>query len=160
MVYDNFEISNTGILRNKTTGKEYKQCKIKTGYMTVCVSLGSRNNKKLFKIHKCVAEAFLPNPDNKPEVNHIDGDKTNNDINNLEWVTGSENVKHAFDIGIAHARKGEDNTTSKLTWNDVGFIRNCYKGYDKEFGARALGRRFNVCHSTIAAIVHKETWIN
>lgn len=55
-------------------------------------------NKKAMYVHRLVASQFLPNPDNKPQVNHIDGNKSNNILQNLEWVTRSENRKHAFDV--------------------------------------------------------------
>jgi len=65
-----------------------------TGYKTVQI-----NNKK-YSIHRLVAEAFIPNPENKPQVNHIDGNKLNNNADNLEWCTCKENVQHAFNTGL------------------------------------------------------------
>lgn len=75
--------------------------------------------KKRYKIHRLVAITFIPNIDNKPEVNHIDGNKENNCISNLEWTTSSENMQHAFKMGLAKVNKnmkgrfGTDNPNSK-----------------------------------------------
>lgn len=66
------------------------------GYMLVDLS----TKKRAVKVHRLIAIAFLDNPENKPQVNHIDGDKTNNNVNNLEWVTNGENVRHSYDNGL------------------------------------------------------------
>ena len=58
------------------------------------------NKAKCVKVHRLVAETFIPNPDNLPEINHIDGNKLNNHVSNLEWCTRSHNVKHSFDTGL------------------------------------------------------------
>jgi hypothetical protein len=73
-----------------------------TGYVYVQV-------RKARAIHRLVALAFIPNPERKPDVNHIDGNKANYSIENLEWVNDSENQKHAFRIGLKKALKGENN---------------------------------------------------
>lgn len=126
----------------------------------MCVSLGNKNDKKLFKIHRCVAESFIPNPDNKPMINHIDGVKTNNNVNNLEWVTGKENTQHAFKTGLASALKGTENPYAKLTKEQVMYIRENHIPKDKEFGSRALSKMFNVHHSTISNIIHYKSYKN
>jgi hypothetical protein len=64
------------------------------GYETIMIK------KKSYKIHRLVAQAFIPNPENKPQVNHLDGNKLNNNISNLEWATNSDNIKHAYDNGL------------------------------------------------------------
>lgn len=157
--YPKFEISNTGILRNIKTGTVYKQTKNHNGYMGVVVSLGSRDNKRYFKIHRCVAETFLPNPNNLPVPNHLDGNKTNNYVENLEWCTDAENTQHAFRMGLAHALKGEDGNASKLTWEDVKYIRENYIPSDRLYGTRGLARKFDVDHTTIMSALHNESWI-
>lgn len=71
------------------------------------VQLSDINNKKFREcVHRIVARTFIPNPNNKPQVNHIDGDKLNNRLENLEWVTQSENMQHAYDIGLTNIKKG------------------------------------------------------
>lgn len=95
-----YEISNFGRLRNTKTHKILKQTVSKTGYYGYCGSLGSRQKKKMFKIHKAVAETFIENPNNYKIINHIDGNKLNNNINNLEWCTYQYNSQHAIALGL------------------------------------------------------------
>lgn len=157
MVYDNFEISNLGKLKNIKTNKILK-VNLVNGYWGVCISLGSRIHKKTIIIHKAVAETFIPNPDNKPQVNHKDGNKQNNYVDNLEWVTASENLQHAYDTKLRISHKGEARPTSKLKWKDVIYIRKNYIPRDKKYGTRALGRQFNVDHSIISEVVNNIIW--
>lgn len=158
--YPNFEVSNNGNLRNANTQKVYKQHVNKCGYCQVCVSLGSKNKKKVFKMHKAVAETFIPNTENKPQVNHIDGNKINNNIDNLEWVTNSENIRHAYNNGLNIPYKCEDKWNSKLTNEQVEHIRNIYIPNDSEFGGRALARKFVLHHSTIQSILNNKTYVD
>lgn len=92
-----YKVSNDGKVCNAKRGTTIKQQKNRFGYMTV--KLFKDNKGKEYKVHRLVAEAFIPNPDNKPCVNHIDFDKTNNIVHNLEWCTYEENNKWSMANG-------------------------------------------------------------
>lgn len=94
---DQYHVSNTGIVRNKLTGHILKQQEDKKGYLRVRLSL--HDKKATAKVHRLVATAFIPNPYRKPQVNHKDTDKHNNNVWNLEWVTNGENQIHAYQHG-------------------------------------------------------------
>lgn len=96
ITHDVMQVNVHGSLMKRTyLGKELKPRKAKNGYYYVHLSRGGL--RKTVKNHRMVAETFLPNPDNKPCVNHIDGNKLNNSVNNLEWVTYLENSEHAWE---------------------------------------------------------------
>jgi len=109
------------ILSELSVGVEHK--KYGSGYKAVILSNGLR---KQFRINRLVAEAFIPNPDNKPEVNHIDGDKTNNHVNNLEWVTREENQQHAVKTGLrVMPKRSKSPLAKKIIDDSTGVIYNC-----------------------------------
>ena len=93
-----YEVSNRGRIRNSQTKAIRKTPISKRGYPVFSCFINSK--RKLVNVHKCVATAFVPNPNNLPQVNHIDGNKQNNDITNLEWVTAKENNDHARRTGL------------------------------------------------------------
>lgn len=95
----NYDIYETGEIYSRKTHKVLTGCILNTGYVTV--TLTTSQGKKGYSLHRLVAQTFIPNIDNKPYVNHIDGDKTNNSVTNLEWVSASENRRHALYSGIA-----------------------------------------------------------
>jgi hypothetical protein len=95
---EKYFVSNLGRLKNIKTGRILKKRLGKRGYLTNNISV--KGKVKVVTIHRLIALHFITNPQNKPQVNHKDGDKTNNKISNLEWVTSSENAKHAYSIGL------------------------------------------------------------
>ena len=94
----NYEVSNTGLIRNKTTNKILKGRLSKSGYLQVSIKIDETNKFSNRYIHRLVALYFINNPENKREVNHKDGNKENNNVENLEWVTSSENQIHKHKI--------------------------------------------------------------
>lgn len=93
----NYEINELGEVQNSTTGLILKQFE-QLGYMHVTIRVNHK--PKRVRVHRLVANAFIPNPENKPYVNHIDGIRSNNNLNNLEWVTPAENTQHAVKTGL------------------------------------------------------------
>lgn len=96
--YSNYSVSKNGEIRNDMTGKIKSGRNNRYGYSVV--DLYSNGKRQTERVHRLVANTFIPNPENKSQVNHINGDKQNNSISNLEWCTASENMRHAFDIGL------------------------------------------------------------
>lgn len=95
---EQYEVSDTGSVRNKITGHILIPQEDKKGYLRVRLSL--HNKKATAKVHRLVAVAFIPNPEGKPQVNHKNTDKHNNRVSNLEWVTNGENQIHAYKTGL------------------------------------------------------------
>lgn len=111
-----------------------------------------------FLIHRLVAEVYLPNPDNLPEVDHLDTNRFNNHYTNLEWVSNPENMKRALENNIFV--KGENTKQSKLTNDDVRYIRKNYIKGCKEYGSLALAKKFKISQSQISRIVNNTSWKN
>ena len=104
--FPNYTICKDGIVMGKA---EKKQTLGKNGYRYV--TLYSNNQSKKLYIHRLLAELYIPNPECKRTVNHIDGNKQNNCLTNLEWATDGENIKHAYDNGL---NKGRSNINDEL----------------------------------------------
>lgn len=119
-----YQASNLGRVKNvkpyKSKGYYYNKIKtpLQGGHVYHLISLYREGKPKTMQYHRAIALAFLPNPENKAEVNHKDGNKTNNVLSNLEWVTNSENGKHAYRTGLKNA-VGILNGQSKLQEADV-----------------------------------------
>jgi len=144
-------VSEDGVVVGPS-GRALKFFKTAKGYMCQAIC------GKTVRLHRAVATAFVPNPDNLPEVNHIDGDKLNNRASNLEWATHKQNMEHAYRTGLARNGFGEDALRSKLTQEQVNEIRRTYIRGDKQFGQYALGRKFGVTNSCVWRIIHGDNW--
>lgn len=122
------------------------------GYLQVEVNIPHRTSAK---VHRLLALTFLENPKNLPQVNHIDGDKTNNQLSNLEWCSAEENVIHSYKLGLA-SNKHERHPKTKFTQDDVDWIRDRRKA-----GAplKVLADIFSVHVSTISKIATNVNWI-
>ena len=153
----NYSVNELGQIKNNTNGKLLKTYLDNIGYVIAKLTLKPYYSKPV-KVHRLVAKYFVDNVDNKPIVNHIDGDKTNNNYKNLEWCTQSENVKAAFDTGLNTPKKGTLNGMAKLTEEDVKWIREHYIPRHSVYGCSAMGRKYNVAKTTISAILTNKSW--
>jgi hypothetical protein len=91
-----YQVSNTGRVRNARSGRVLKLNKQGRGYAQTMLSKGGQRSYPL--VHRLVAMVFIPNPENKPQINHINGDKGDNRVENLEWCTSSENLYHRYQV--------------------------------------------------------------
>jgi hypothetical protein len=139
-----WEISNNGRLRGNGNLKK-PNTNIK-GYLF---------KSNLGLIHRIVAENFTANPENKPQVNHIDGNKLNNSFENLEWVTCQENIKHAWENKLKLPQNGEKNGASKLTEVQVLEIKKLHLKGEKSSN---LAKQFNISERTLGRIFSGESW--
>ena len=132
--------------------KILKPTKANPGYFSLI--LCKENCRKTVRVHRLIAQAFIDNPKNKPEVNHINGIKTDNRIENLEWVTCSENIKHAFDTGLNKPQdvRGVKNGRCKLSEKQVLEIR------ESKLSNKDLSKSYNVSDVLIGQIKNKKIW--
>lgn len=116
------------------------------------VKISKNNNSKCVAVHRIIALAFIPNPNSLPQVNHIDGSRHNNNVDNLEWITISGNIKHAYDMGLLKPTIGEKHPRAKLTESDVRSILNDNRPHNE------IAKDYGVKRSTVYDIKSRKRW--
>lgn len=143
-------------ISNLSRVKSYRRGSIKIMRQTVnasgyhIVELARNNERRSFRVHRLLAQAFIPNPDKKPVINHINGKKGDNSLNNLEWVTISENIHHAYITGLNPS--GEFRSSTKTSDSQVLFMRNLYRS--ENFLLRELSQLFGISESTACVLIN------
>lgn len=148
----NYIVRDDGLIYSRYVGHPLNPAVGKRGYKVMQVRLPDGQYLQRY-VHQVVAETFIPNPDNKPHINHIDGDKLNNRVDNLEWCTNAENRKHSVEIGT-HSH-GEKHTSAKLTEKDV--ISICERLQSGESTGKIL-ENYPVTRGTLLNIRARRTW--
>ena len=160
-----YEVSNLGRFKmlprilNCTNGQRITKEKIVTG--SNChgyrrVSFKKDRVRLQIDIHVLVARAFISNPNNYPQINHIDANKSNNDVLNLEWCNHSMNANHALELGLLKITRGSERSTAKLTENKVVAMREMYK--TGLYPMWMLSQMFSVAKTTVQNIVNRTKW--
>ncbi len=151
-----FLIYENGDLINLKTKNKLKAFDNGVGYLRVGIYVGNNKTKPIY-IHRLIAQSFIPNPENKLEVNHIDGNTKNNHISNLEWVTKSENQLHAYKIGLNRPTPslGEKNGNALLTDEMVKQIRIMFKNGIRQC---EIKKHFDINKCLVSNVVLNKTW--
>lgn len=131
-LFSGYTIREDGIVTSRF-GRAIKPQVSKNGYIRVELWENGKGRKHL--VHRLLAETFIPNPDGKPQVNHIDGDKTNNALSNLEWATQSENQKHAYRAGL---QRGYKKPTKLTPSHKAALCGSRWKGERRVYHAEGL----------------------
>lgn len=154
-IRDLYTITDKGEVYSDITGLMKTRNKGNTEYQIINF-MRNDGKKKTYRLHRLVLMAFKPidNPEEK-EVNHIDGNKKNNCLSNLEWCTSSENQTHAFKNGLQKARKGEESNFSKLSSDDIKIIQELRK---QGCTQKEIANKVGCTRSNISYILSNKTW--
>lgn len=153
-----YQISTFGRIKSfyKDEAKILRPSVDKDGYLQI--HLHKDGKYKTFKIHYLVGKAFIPNPEGKPEINHKFGNKMDNFVENLEWVTRVENDRHARETGLK--KSGGECTYANLTDEMAEWVRQVNIPKDKKYSTKALAKRLGVSETCIYFIIHGKTYKN
>ena len=153
-----YQVSNLGRVRSFISNKILRFGVNPDGYLFVHLYINK--SKKYIGVHRIVASAFLDNYEDLPEVNHIDSDKKNNSVLNLEWVTREQNMKHYYSTEtfkkVNLRNSGEGNQNAKLKFNEVQLIKKLRSEYNIK--VKTLSWLFNVSVSQIERIIYNKQW--
>lgn len=153
----NYKVSENGeVFRCKKDGslKELKHHIDRDGYHHVTIYVNG--TPKYSVVSRLVAIAFIPNPENKPEVNHIDGNKDNNNVSNLEWNTTKENIHHAWRTNLAKAKKGENHPNSIYKESDIRKV--CKLLESNEMTMKEISNQTKIPYTIVKQIKNKILW--
>lgn len=151
----NYYVTETGKIYSEYSKKFLSAQLDKDGYEKVRL-ISTDGARHRYSVHRLVLENYNPVDGMETlQVNHIDGDKQNNNLNNLEWVTCQENILHAYKNNL-HSQKGEHNNATKLTENNVKDIIQLL--LKKELTQKEIGKQFGVNEDVIGAIKNKHNW--
>lgn len=139
-----YQVSNLGRVKSFHHGERILKVWLRSGYPQVGLHRGGKSEK--MPVHRLVAEAFIPNPESKPEVNHLNGNRVDNRVENLEWATHIENIQHAVATGLKKA--GADHVQAKFTNEQIVYIRDNPDGLT----GKKLARMFGVHQMTISDV--------
>lgn len=153
--YKNILVDRHGyIYSTRTFEKRKPQLVAGYHYTTTGMDAGTRKTRHE-RVHRIVASLYIPNPDDKLYVNHINGNKLDNRVLNLEWCTMSENHRHAFKTGIRSAVRGSKAGGSKLKESDIPEI---FKMRINLFEMKDIAKKFGIGISCVSAILNRRTW--
>lgn len=155
--FERYSVSNFGNVRNDKTGKQLSKRKASNGYFRVNLRTGSIPYEKptVVHVHRLVADAFLPHIEGKNYVNHIDGNKENNSVNNLEWCTPQENSIHAYRTQSDYQQKCNENIkkAQSLCGKKIAFIINGKQ--EKVYATKAeAAKALNINEKTVYNYLH------
>lgn len=153
--FGDYQVSSLGHIKSfkkDATGIVLTPTLSHKGYERIRLSAGIT---KQYSVHRVVAEAFIPNPDNLPQVNHIDGNKLNNCIDNLEWCTNLENMQHARKNNLFPDVFGDNNPNARISSSDV---KNIVDKYNSGISIKDLAKNYNIPISRVRSIIYGNTW--
>ncbi|HTJ53771.1 MAG TPA: NUMOD4 motif-containing HNH endonuclease [Cyclobacteriaceae bacterium] len=164
----NYQISNLGRVKSigrkvdsinhkkKSTSTVHEKILKSSKYRYESVFLSKSGISKMALVHRLIATVFIPNPENKPQVNHKNGNKLDNRIENLEWCNASENSIHAYKNNLTKAVKGELVGSSKLLESEASELLQLHYMYG--LNQRKTAKEYNLCQATIRELLIRQTW--